>query len=226
MIDRPAELSPDEIMTISRDEELRELYEISAKLQDTLQPDSLTPVTQEWDMFSRKLNMRRPKKKLYRRLALTVAVVAGVLLISAAVVKIIGHAPSVPDSSLTAGVVKNVIIENPADTTACRPLTPRRPMDVAEEHISRNSGSPRQTTAKGTPHDLSAAASIDIDNYMRIEQARIDNEIAMAMAEIYDGECNARIDVVADIAECSELYDDVMVSAAAITTDIDKVIML
>jgi len=80
MIDRPDELTSDEIMAICSDEELRELYDISSKLQDTLQPVPQTPVAQEWDMFSRRLNMRRPKKKLYRRLLQTAAVVAGVLL--------------------------------------------------------------------------------------------------------------------------------------------------
>lgn len=194
MIDRPDELTSDEIMAICSDEELRELYDISSKLQDTLQPAPQTPVTQEWDMFSRRLNTRRPKKKLYRRLLQTAAVVAGLLLISAVIVKITGHAPSAPDPSLTADVISTDITKNPADTIRCQNDKLVTTLKNDASHIADASKPDKNHSAKKAKSASTPTATPDFDEYLRIEQARIDNEIAMAMAEVYEAEYLASLE--------------------------------
>ncbi len=207
MIDRPDTLTSDEIMAICSDEELRELYEISTKLQDTLQPVPQTPAAQEWDMFSRRLNMRRPKKKLYRRLIQTVAVIAGLLLISAAIVKIAGHAPSAPDPSLTADVVNTDITKSPADTIRCQNDKLVTTLKNDASHITDSSKPDKNHSAKKAKSSSTPTAMPDFDEYLRIEQARIDNEIAMAMAEVYEAEYLASLE-----ADCTFNMADVNVS--------------
>lgn len=207
MIDRPDTLTTDEIMAICGDEELRELYDISSKLQDTLQPVPQTPVAQEWDMFSRRLSMRRPKKKLYLRLIQTAAVVAGLLLISAAIVKITGHAPSAPDPSLTADVVNTDITESPADTIRCQNDKLVTTLKNDASHITDASKPDKNHSAKKAKSSSTPTATPDFDEYLRIEQARIDNEIAMAMAEVYEAEYLASLE-----ADCTFNMADVNVS--------------
>lgn len=228
MIDRPDTLTSDEIMAICSDEELRELYEISTKLQDTLQPEPQTPVAQEWDMFSRRLGIRRPKKMLYRRLMPTAAAVAGVLLISAVIVKIIGHAPSVSDSSLTAVVVNTDITEIQPDTTGClndklattlKNDTPH----IAEVSMPDKNHSPKKSKSTSTP-----TATPDFDEYLRIEQARIDNEIAMAMAEVYEAEYLASLeaDCVFNMTEGNTSTEENKNASYTDRIDLNKITML
>lgn len=228
MIDRPDELTSDEIMAICSDEELRELYEISTKLQDTLQPEPQTPVAQEWDMFSRRLGIRRPKKMLYRRLMPTAVAVAGVLLISAVIVKIIGHAPSVSDSSLTADVVNTDITENPADTIRCQndKLVTTLKNDtphIAEASMPDKNHSPKKAKSISTP-----TATPDFDEYLRIEQARIDNEIAMAMAEVYEAEYLASLeaDCVFNMTEGNTSTEENKNASYTDRIDLNKITML
>lgn len=194
MIDRPDELTSDEIMAICSDEELRKLYDISSKLQDTLQPAPQTPVTQEWDMFSRRLSTRRPKKKLYRRLLQTAAAVAGILLISAVIVKITGHAPSESDSQLTADVISTDITKSPADTIRCQNDKLVTTLKNDGTHIADASKPDKNHSAKKAKSASTPTATPDFDEYLRIEQARIDNEIAMAMAEVYEAEYLASLE--------------------------------
>lgn len=194
MIDRPDELTSDEIMAICGDEELRELYEISTKLQDTLQPAPQTTVTQEWDMFSSRLDIRRPKKKLYLRLLQTAAVVASILLISAVIVKITGHAPSASDSSLTADVINTDITKSPADTIRCQNDKLVTTLKNDGSHIAEASKPDKNHSAKKAKSASTPTATPNFDEYLRIEQARIDNEIAMAMAEVYEAEYLASLE--------------------------------
>lgn len=194
MVDRPDELTSDEIMAICSDEELRELYEISTKLQDTLQPEPPTTVAQEWDMFSRRLEIRHPKKKLYRLLLQTAAVVAGVLLISAVIIKITGDAPSASVPSLTADVINSGITECPADTIRCQNDKLVTTLKNDASHIADVSKPDKNHSAKKAKSTSTPTATPDFDEYLRIEQARIDNEIAMAMAEVYEAEYLASLE--------------------------------
>lgn len=194
MIDRPNELTSDEIMAICSDEELRELYDISSKLQDTLQPAPQTPVTQEWDMFSRRLSTRRPKKRLYLHLVQSAAAVAGILLISAVIVKITGHAPSESDSPLTADVISTDITKSPADTIRCQNDKLVTTLKNDGTHIADASKPDKNHSAKKAKSASTPTATPDFDEYLRIEQARIDNEIAMAMAEVYEAEYLASLE--------------------------------
>ena len=207
MIDRPDELTSDEIMAICSDEELRNLYEISTKLQDTLQPAPQTPVTQEWDMFSRRLSIRRPKKRLYLHLVQSAAAVAGILLISAVIVKITGHAPSAQCPSLTADVISTDITKNPADTIRCQNDKLVTTLKNDASHIADASKPDKNRSPKKAKSASTPTATPDFDEYLRIEQARIDNEIAMAMAEVYEAEYLASLE-----ADCAFNMDDGNVS--------------
>lgn len=228
MIDRPDTLTSDEIMAICSDEELRELYEISTKLQDTLQPVPQTPAAQEWDMFSRRLSMRRPKKKLYLRLVQTAAVVAGVLLISAVIVKITGDVPSASVSSLTSDVVNSGITENPADTIRSQNDKLVTTLKNDGTHIADASKPDKNHSAKKTKSASTPTATPDFDEYLRIEQARIDNEIAMAMAEVYEAEYLASLeaDCVFNMADGNSSTEESKNNSYTDRIDLNKITML
>lgn len=228
MIDRPDELTSDEIMAICSDEELRNLYEISTKLQDTLQPAPQTPVTQEWDMFCRRLSIRRPKKRLYLHLVQSAAAVAGILLISAAIVKIAGHAPSAPDPSLTADVVNTDITESPADTIRCQNDRLVTTLKNDASHIADASKPDKNRSPKKAKSYSTPTAAPDFDEYLRIEQARIDNEIAMAMAEVYEAEYLASLeaDCVFNMADGNTSTEENKNASYTDRIDLNKIIML
>lgn len=215
MIDRPADLSPDEIAAIMGDAELRDLYEISADLQDSLIEEPQINVEEEWGNFRRLLSARRRHLSLNAIMQIA-AIFIGIALLSGVVINIINNQSSqtsvagmladvqrTNDSCGIAVVPKTKIAINEQQPTTTPSPTTTSPSTAKTPHSTPSSPKTAPTVASETKATTTPTATADAtteiyptdfdpDQYVKVQQARIDNEIAMAMAERYLTEYNIK----------------------------------
>lgn len=227
MLDAPGQLSPGEITAILADGELRDIYGISVRLKTALHRPPAVDAADEWKRFSRRITVRR-RRPLIAMMRCVAAVVA-LLLVSVVIVRLeVGDGDAdiqdkLADSKNTAD---SAAVVSPAtgDTTMPAPET----VDCinageAKPHVA---AAPRRKTQRAITPAVQAEcyAEADIDHYIRVEQARIDNDVAMAMAEAY------KAMYVADMStEMSQLQGEVSVNLPEIKiedVDINQIIML
>ena len=153
---------------------------------------------------------------------------AGILLISAVIVKITGHAPSASDSSLTADVVSTDITKSPADTIRCQNDKLVTTLKNDGTHIANASKPDKNHSAKKTKSASTPTTTPDFDEYLRVEQARIDNEIAMAMAEVYEAEYLASLeaDCAFNMADGNSSTEENNNNSYTNRIDLNKITML
>lgn len=230
MVDRPAELTPADIGAIMADEELREIYEVSVRLTDALQSGPEIDMDREWELLNARIAARQPRKRrLFRRMVRIAAAAAVVVLLGAVVVKMLPKAPE--DAGMltaeTAGTGEQ--IEQQRDTVA-EPsvITPMQvaEMNIGREHIADAVPLGGHSGAIGRSATSPRADNFDIDEYIAREQARIDNEIAMAMAEVYEAEYAVYSDVADDLLDVDTMEYDAMGFHHIPDAEIDKLIML
>ena len=240
MLDRPAELSTADIAVIMADEELRELYDTSVMLADSLQRQPVVDNDREWELFSRRLAVghtrsdavRKPERKLLhlRRVVRVVAVVAGVMLLSAVVVRMMRNV-SDGDMTLDAGSMMTAesVVQQP-DTVGMTDTSPEVGIadTLAGEHIADGAPAGRNVAAANSRSTVSVIHTPDdfnIDEYIEIEQARIDNEVAMAVARVYEAEYSTYLDVT-EYEPDIQPGDDAPVLSHIVDPQIDRLVML
>lgn len=214
MIDRPADLSPDEIAAIMGDAELRDFYEISVDLQNSLIEEPQINAEEEWGNFRRLLSARRRHLSL-KAIMQIAAIFIGIALLSGVVLNIINNQSSqtsvtgmladvqrTNDSCGIAVVPKTKIAINEQQPTTTSP-TSTSPSTAETPHSTPSSPKTAPTIASETKATTTPTATanattdiypsdFDPDQYVKVQQARIDNEIAMAMAKRYLTEYNIK----------------------------------
>lgn len=224
MLDCPDTLTSDETAAIMGDEELRELYEISVRLQDSLQLEPQIDAQEEWNSFRQRLVPAR--KRLFRRFMRIAAVFVGVALVSGIAVKVIHEAT--PESRLIAV----------ADCDSILPVLPETRLLVPDngtlisggEDISQAASvtpapSAKEVTSK--PGNPKTGQEMNVEEYIRIEQARIDNDVAMAMAQVYEDKYLASLEADMAIAMAvSPLLCDEIIPEVSGVENATRVIML
>lgn len=198
MIDRPADLSPDEIEAIMGDAELCDFYEISVDLQNSLIEEPQINIKEEWGNFCQLLSARRRRLSL-KAIMQIAAIFIGIALLSGVVLNIINSQSS---QSSVAGMLADVQRTNdtcgiyiaPKTTTIATPKpTTSTPSEQSKSQqiVLDNISSASVTTPQTAVTDI-AISDFDPEQYVKVQQARIDNEIAMAMAERYLTEYNLK----------------------------------
>lgn len=209
MIDRPTDLSPDEIEAVMGDAELRDFYEISVDLQNSLIEEPQINIKEEWGNFRQLLSARRRRLSL-KAIMQIAAIFIGIALLSGVVLNIInsqssqssvaGMLADVQRTNDTCGIYiapKTTTIATPKPTTST-PSEQSKSQQIATKNMSSATVVPIATASASTidtpinPHAVDAPDDFDPDQYVRVQQARIDNEIAMAMAERYLTEYNLK----------------------------------
>lgn len=248
MLDRPDSLSASDIEAIMADEELRELYGASVMLADTLQPQPAIDGDREWELFSRRLAASKPqlaaesqsemavapkakrKRPMLNRIVRVAAVLAGVLLLSAVIISML-NGPVVDDTLM---VASNVADTKPVEHIADAAVAAQATVPAVEEVSAEQPEVAPTQAVNPAPQPVEHAEAItdglpddfDIDEYIAIRQARIDNEVAMAMAQVYEAEYRAYLDVAGQEPEYESVPDDAPALTRSFNPEIDQLIML
>lgn len=211
MLDAPASLSDMELDAISEDDELRDIYAASAALDSAYAAKQEFDMDAEWKRFSPRLRRKPDKMRWFMRVA---AIFLGVILASSVVVKIINTAFSHDPQPVIAKVEQ--VSKAPEHPTLHESLQAAESIDktpvnhaighsskpVNTRHIAKAEVSKPATTAA----PVQIEPEIDVDEYLRIQQARIDNELALQMAESYMEE----YDDLVPILDAAGLYSSEM----------------
>lgn len=177
MIDLPASLSEEELEQIVKDPELREIYEISSRLDDALAPMPDIDMADEWARMQPRL--RRHHSVMSRSLRVAAAV-AGVVIVSGLAVLTRNHFQPVQQEKVIAEIISRK--NDKSMQTATTIATAVYDNEVKEAEVPAK---PHPKAKKKKTNFTPQTEDIDIDELLRIKQARIDNEIAMQNIEIY-----------------------------------------
>lgn len=175
MVDNPAGLSSDDMAMIAGDEELRELYQLSADLKTACVKPPEIDEAKEWQCFRSRMRVARRRRR-WSRMMRVAAIFLGVMLLSGVAVTLIDRQMLMPESTEIAAV--------PVDTVAVAPMQkeaagPRLIAEaVVKETVKETVGEAKCAGGKqSTPSEPS------IEEYLAVQQARIENEIATELAE-------------------------------------------
>lgn len=175
MVDDPAGLSSDDMAMIVGDEELRELYQLSVDLKTACVKPPEIDEAKEWQRF--RSRMRVSHRSRWSRMMRVAAIFLGVMLLSGVAVTLIDRMMLVSESTEIAAL--------PVDTVTVAPMQeeatgPELMADAAvKEAVKEVVGE-----AKRAGRKQSAPSEPSIEEYLAVQQARIENEIATELAEV------------------------------------------
>lgn len=179
MVDNPAGLSSDDMAMIAGDEELRELYQLSADLKTACVKPPEIDEAKEWQCFRSRMRVagRRRRRSWMMRVA---AIFLGVMLLSGVAVALIDRLMLMPESTEIAAV--------PVDTVTVAPMQkeaagPELIADAAVKKTVKKAVKEAVGEAKRAGGKQSAPSESSIEEYLAVQQARIENEIATELAE-------------------------------------------
>lgn len=194
MLDAPSTLTDAEIEAILADAELRDIYDMSVAVGNACNPGPEVDLKEEWAAFSKLLHRRPSRIEWLPRVA---AIFLGVIVLSGIVKTVVDRALTADTSPLIAEVAATV----PSDT-----------VDVPEPtdpDVKDSDGEPQSAaTQRQTQNEPYATAeALDLDEYIRIDQARIDNELALLTAAEIEAESEDMLIMM--LEEGEEIPDDI-----------------
>ena len=183
MLATPASLSDEELGMIMHDNELRDIYEMSAAVSGACTSRKEINMADEWARFRPRIR-RKPSPMLWimkvAAIFLAIIVISGI--ISMALDKIlIDNQPKLAEISQQEVIEYNISEQNITDSLS-------QEIDTIQDLIlpQKNVIKPKKHLAKANVTEVEMTyepKEIDIDEYLRIQQARIDNDLAMITAE-------------------------------------------
>lgn len=183
MLDAPSTLSNEDLNMIQHDEELKDIYEVSSAISGATMPQPELDMEEEWKLFRPRIRRWRTPSRWIMKVA---AIFLGVLALGGITGKIIDYMlttenqPMVataqqPDSTikeidpkLEVESMEKVFAEENVETKASLSVIPHR------KRIKTESAESEATNEDNL---------IDIDELIRIEQAKIDNDMAVLTAQ-------------------------------------------
>lgn len=175
MVDNPAGLSSDDMAMIADDEELRELYQLSADLKTACVKPPEIDEAKEWQRFRSRMRVAGRRRR-WSRMVRVAAIFLGVMLLSGVAMTLIDRLMLMPESTEIAAV--------PVDTVAVAPKQKEAtgPELIAEAAVKK-AVKESVGEAKRAGGKQSAPSEPSIEEYLAVQQARIENEIATELAE-------------------------------------------
>lgn len=187
MIDRPAELSPDDIQTILHDEDLREIYDASVLLRDAMISPSLSDPADEWKRFRSRIVPTRRRAPWLRYMAYAAAIVVLALLVPMMTRLLDRNADSETTTIIAKHEDTTVMVASP-DIHQVPNITAVQPATIVAHEPTASPAPTYSPIAKRSPSPKhqSSPSDVDIEQKVRTQLARIDNEVAMALAQVYE----------------------------------------
>lgn len=185
IIDTGSSLTDGELGIILQDEELREIYEVSAAVRSACIQPLKIDVESEWRLFRHKI---LPKPSRWRWVMRVAAVFFGVLAVSS-IVKIAIDRILVPDEPVIAEVSAPKQSEVVAADNEVE--SPHIGIDEADVPAPRQVVKRVGRSMKSTAKEETVAEEVDVDEYLRLQQAGIDNDLALLQAQTYIDEVQA-----------------------------------
>lgn len=190
ILDAPSSLSDEELDLILDDEELHDIYSVSADISGACIRQPEFDMKAEWNKFRPRLSRKLTAMHWIMRVA---AIFLGVLFASSVVFKIIDSAFTYDRRPVIAKVEKSSAIDKEPVVHHNKQVPKSEEEPEIKQRIERNnSGSNRHLTKTETNHPGSSVSQdesdIDVDEFLRIQEACIDNDLAMQVAESYMAE--------------------------------------
>lgn len=185
MLDPGAVLTDEEIGIIMSDEELRGIYDVSSALRGACVQPSVVNVEREWRLFRHKI---LPKPSRWRWAMRVAAIFLGVLVVSA-IVKVAVDRNLTPE----APVLAEVSAPKQSDVQVVDHKVERSLIESEEaaRPASRQAVRRKRTASRPTVVVETVIEDIDVDEYLRIQQAGIDNDVALMQSQLYIDELQA-----------------------------------
>lgn len=179
MVDNPAGLSSDDMAMIAGDEELRELYQLSADLKTACVKPPEIDEAKEWQRFRSRMRVAGRRRR-WGRMVRVAAIFLGVMLLSGVAVTLIDRLMLMPESTEIAAVPVDTVTVAPMQKEAAGPrlIAEAVVKETVKEAVKDAGGEAKCAGGKqSTPSEPS------IEEYLAVQQARIENEIATELAE-------------------------------------------
>lgn len=201
LLDCPSSLSDEELDLILHDGELREIYEASAAMSGAFVSLPELDIEAEWKRFRPRLRRRPTPMRWAMRVA---AVFLGVVLASGIVVKIIDRAYMRDRQQAIAVVQMSEEMNNAVFMQQDMQAEDTAP--VVQSTLQPKAESPKRN--KTITQEQSEA---DIDEYLRIQQARIDNDMAVMVAESYIEEYDDLVELLDEAGAYNPELDNMLI---------------
>lgn len=189
MLDSPSSLTDEELRMIMIDEELKDIYDISSSVKGAImcQAGIDIDMEREWRLFRHRILPKPSPKRWMMRVA---AIILGVVFLSGILVKLTDYIFSKDDKPVVAETESTSKIEpiksnyadnNPSIDNKCISDTSSEAEEKTSVVVGNTSKTPKLIAEKGDVEE----EDIDIDEYLRKQNAEINYEIALLNAEIY-----------------------------------------
>ena len=179
MVDNPAGLSSDDMAMIAGDEELRELYQLSADLKTACVKPPEIDEAKEWQRFRSRMRVAGRRRR-WSRMMRVAAIFLGVMLLSGVAMTLIDRLMLMSESTEIAAVPVDTVTVAPMQKEAAgsRLIAEAAVKETVKEAVKEAGGEAKRAGGKqSTPSEPS------IEEYLAVQQARIENEIATELAE-------------------------------------------
>ncbi|MCM1356382.1 MAG: hypothetical protein NC212_08265 [Staphylococcus sp.] len=206
MLDAPSTLSDGELDAILHDDELRDIYEASSAVSSACVRQPEFDMEAEWKRFRPRLRRRPTILRMTLRVA---AIFLGVVIATGIIVKMTDRVPSSEQEVMIA--MAEQPNKEPDTTTQSETIQAPREMP-ADSAVSRPAPRHKRHIAKATVVKVEQTVppsedEFDVDEYLRVQQAKIDNELAMQAAAAMIDELTALQQIYDLIGEDDELLE-------------------
>lgn len=189
MLDSPSSLTDEELNMILTDDELKDIYKVSASVKGAYMCKMEMDVEYEWRLFRHRI---MPKQLPMRWMMRVAAIFLGVVLLSGIIVKIVDHSFKTVEKPFVVDSGQSVDKNNQAVGSDVKDHTLTDGEKISEISVSvAGEGTivakpvMRKKLRSNAKKEAVEGKEIDVDEYLCRQQAEIDREIALLNAEMY-----------------------------------------
>lgn len=194
MIDTPSLMTDEELELILNDQELWDIYEMSSSLSNAYIPQPEVVIRKEWKSFKPFLKKKPNFIHIFVKIA---AIFLGILVLSSITGMVVYRLVNNDERKVIVKVDEKKIIEVLSSEEPKNTLSENKNEMTPSESQNNIYQTPREVNSKSVINDnMKESEEIDIEEYMRIQQARVDNELAVLEVQLILDEYNELIPLI------------------------------